>query len=185
MHKLAELVLVCSLVAPLVAPLCGAAVIGGSSEDTTDLSFTDLDEPTEPPRSGEAEEGTLDVDVKQITAADLQTLLENLGIEQKVMSVSQIFFYNAVALGIFWLISVILGGIIKVFNLLRTPLLVYKEVNSYPAPHPAPKMPEPHPQYGYEGGYSGVKASDVIPHPAPAAKPVIAKKHESSYSSYA
>jgi len=118
--------------------------------------------------SGIAFPNILDGQLRQIPGWVIE-FIRNLGFMEKYMSVSQIIFYNAFVLGLYFLIQVLYLGFLDFIDKLRSPLLIYKEVDGYEMTKgkPAPKMPKPHPVYGHTGGFKTPKGETIKYHPYP------------------
>ena len=79
------------------------------------------------------------------------------------MSVVQVLFYHILGLSILYLLQTLILGFGAFIDKLRSPLLIYKEVDGYKEvkAHPAPKYPEPHHDYGYTGGFKSTKGEKI------------------------
>jgi len=96
----------------------------------------------------------------------IMNVLQNFGGEQKIYTAFQVVLYNMFALGVFYLFQTLIFGFAAFVSTLRSPLLIYKEVDGYKevTPKPAPQYPAPHADYGYTGGFKTPKGEEVKYH---------------------
>lgn len=101
----------------------------------------------------------------------------------KLFAIQELFFLHAFVFSIVVLLNVLFGGVGDALRYLRTPPIIYKEVEAKEvvAPEPAPVYPPPHKDYGYTGGFKTPEGMEVEYHPYYKEKEPAEHKHEEAH----